>query len=186
MKRLLPAPSAKASLPTKATLPLLMLLASLALGAHAYARPRFAQRRPAAVARGFAGDWNWAVYAKSRSELPPAYRNMGVREVPAYALDITIKQRGKRLSAACGVVARYLARVDDCSFDDATAKNGSAVVKLTSSFGGTATVRLTLKGDRLRWQVVEGRGEHYFPRDVTLRRLRRGEKLPYAADEDEQ
>jgi hypothetical protein len=185
MKRLLPALSAKASLPTKATLLLLLLLASVALGAHAYARPRFAQRRPA-VARGFAGDWNWVVYAKSRSELPPAYRNMSVREIPAYALDITIKQRGKRLSATCGVVARYLARVDDCSFDDATAKNGSAVVKLTSGFGGTATVRLTLKGDRLRWQVVEGSGEYYFPRDVTLRRLRRGEKLPYAADEDEQ
>lgn len=185
MKRLLLPLSTKASLPTKATLPLLLLLASLAFGAHAYARPRFAQRRPAAAARGFAGDWNWAVYAKSRSELPPAYRNMSVREVPAYALDVTIKQRGKRLSATCGVVARYLARVDDCSFDEATVKNGSAVVKLTSSFGGTATVRLTLKGNRLRWQVVEGSGEFYFPRDVTLRRLRRGEKLPYAADEDE-
>jgi hypothetical protein len=184
MKRLLPRLPKKVSLPAKASLPFLLLLASLALGAHAHARPRFAQKR-AAVTRGFAGDWNWAVYAKSRDELPPAYRGMGVKEVPAYALDVTIRQRGNRLTATCGAVARYLAKVDECDFS-AVARKGSALFKLTSSFGGTATVSLTLRGDRMRWKVVESKGEHYYPRDVTLRRLRRGEKPPYAADEDEQ
>jgi hypothetical protein len=186
MKRLLPSLPTNATLPSllKVTLPLL-IVALLLFGARSDARPRFAQKR-AAAARPFAGSWNWAVYAKSKDELPPAYQSMGVREVPAYALDITIKQRGKRLSASCGVAARYLARIDDCSFDDAVVNNGSAVVKLTSSFGGTATLRLTLRGDRLRWKVTASRGENYFPSDVTLRRLRKGEKLPYAADEEDE
>jgi hypothetical protein len=186
MNRLLPTPPAKASIPSllKATLPLLVL-ALLAPGARSDARPSFAQKRTAA-ARSFAGSWNWAVYAESQDELPPAYQGMSVKEVPAYALDITIKQRGHRLSASCGVAARYLARIDDCSFDDATVKNGSAVVRLGSGFGGTATVRLTLRGDRLRWKVMKSSGENYFPRDVTLRRLRKGEKPPYVSDEEDE
>ena len=162
----------------KVSLPFL-LLALLVPGA-----PTSLAQRRAPAARGFAGSWNWAIYAKSRKELPPAYRGMSVKEVPAYALDMTIKQRGGKLSATCGVAARYLARLDDCGFDGATVRNGSAVVKLTSSFGGAATVRLTLRGDRLHWKVVEQSGENYFPDDVTLRRLRKGEKLPYEADEE--
>jgi hypothetical protein len=186
MKTLLPAPPSKAAIPTllKATLPLL-IVALLLFGARSDARPRFAQKRTAS-ARSFAGSWNWAIYAGSQDELPPAYQSMSVKEIPAYALDITIKQRGNRLSASCGVAARYLARIDDCSFDDATVKNGSAVVKLESSFGGTATVRLTLRGDRLRWKVMKSSGENYFPRDVTLRRLRKGEKPPYVSDEEDE
>lgn len=187
MKRLLPLLPTKVSFSTKASLPLiLLLLALVTFGAHADARPRLSKRRPAAT-RSFAGSWNWAIYAKSREELPPAYRDMSVKEIPAYALDLTIKQRGNRLTATCGVVAHYLARLDDCSFEDETVKNGSALVKLTSGFGGTATVRLTLQGGGLRWKLVKTKGEHYFPRDVTLRRLKKGEKPPYAADdEDEQ
>jgi hypothetical protein len=184
MKILLSPLSTKVSFSTKASLPLILLL--LTFGSHADARPHLAKRRPAA-ARSFAGSWNWAIYAKSKDELPPAYRDMSVEEVPAYALDMTIKQRGNRLTATCGVVAHYLARLDDCSFEDEVVKNGSALVKLTSGFGGTATVRLTLQGGSLRWKLVKTKGEHYFPRDVTLRRLKRGEKPPYAAgDEDEQ
>jgi hypothetical protein len=173
------------SFPTKASLTLILLLSLVAPGPHADARPRLAKRR-APASRSFAGRWNWAVYAKSRDELPPAYRDMRVEEVPAYALDMTIKQRGNKLTATCGVVARYLARLDDCSFENATVKNGSALVKLTSGFGGTATVRLTLRGGRIHWKLVAGRGEFYFPRDVMLRRLRKGEKPPYAADDDDE
>jgi hypothetical protein len=145
----------------------------------------FAQKRAAARARAFEGSWNWAVYAESKDELPPAYRDMEIREVPAYALDITIRQRGNRLSATCGVLARYLARIEDCGFD-AVVKNNTALVKLDSSFGGSATVRLTLSGGHLRWKVLKSRGENYYPRDVTLRRLGKGEKPPYAADEEEE
>jgi hypothetical protein len=184
MKILLPLLPTKASFSTKASLPLILLL--LTFGAHADARPRPAKRRPAAATRSFAGKWNWAIYAKSKDELPPAYRDMSVEEVPAYALDMTIKQRGNRLTAMCGVVAHYLARLDDCSFEDEMVKNGFALVKLTSGFGGTATVRLTLQGGGLRWKLVKTKGEHYFPRDVTLRRLKKGEKPPYFSDEDEQ
>lgn len=144
----------------------------------------FAQRR-AANARAFEGNWNWAIYAESKDELPPAYRDMEIREVPAYALDVTIKQRGNRLTATCGVLARYLARIEDCGFD-AVVKNNSALVKLGSSFGGSATVRLTLSGGRLRWKVLKSRGENYYPRDVTLRKLGKDEKLPYVADEEEE
>jgi hypothetical protein len=110
---------------------------------------------------------------------------MKVREVPSYALDLTIRQRGDRLTATCGILAHFLARVDECDFS-AVVRNGSALVRLTSSFGGSAVVRLTLRGGALRWKLVRSKGENYYPRDVTLRRLGRDEKLPYAADEEDE
>jgi hypothetical protein len=186
MNKLLPALQTNATLPSllKATLPLLML-ALLTLGARSDARPRFAQKRAAVTARSFAGNWNWAIYAKSQDELPPAYQSMSVKEVPSYALDITIKQRGARLTATCGVLAHFLARVDECDFD-AVVRNGSALVNLKSNFGGSATVRLTLQPDGLRWKLVKSRGENFYPRDVTLRKLAKGEKPPYVADEEDE
>jgi hypothetical protein len=164
----------------KISLPLIMLALLLSGPSSS-----LAQKRAAARARAFEGSWNWAVYAESKDELPPAYRDMEIREVPAYALDITIRQRGNRLSATCGVLARYLARIEDCGFD-AVVRNNAATVKLGSSFGGSATVRLTLSGDRLRWKVLKSKGENYYPRDVTLRKMGKGEKPPYAADEEEE
>lgn len=182
MKRLPQTLSAKASHRSllKTSLPFLAL--ALLVSA---APSCFAQRRADSNARAFEGSWNWAIYAESKDELPPAYRDMELKEVPAYALDVTIKQRGKRLTATCGVLARYLARIEDCGFD-AVVKNNSALVKLGSSFGGSATVRLTLSGGRLRWKVLKSKGENYYPRDVTLRKLGKNEKLPYVADEEEE
>ena len=178
MNRLAPALPTKATLPSllKVTLPLL-ILALLLFGARSDAQKR------APAPRSFAGEWNWAVYAKSKDELPPAYQSMSVEEVPSYALDITIKQRGNRLTATCGVLAHFLARVDDCDFD-AVVRNGSALVNLKSNFGGRATVRLTLQADGLRWKLVKSSGQNFYPRDVTLRRLAKGEKPPYVADEE--
>ena len=140
--------------------------------------PAFAQKR----AKTFTGSWNWAIYAKDRSELPPAYRDMELKEVPAYAIDLTLRQRGKRLTGSLGLLARYLARVDEG--DVATTVRGNrATVRLTSNFGGSATVVLILQGDRLRWRVTRSNGENFFPREAVLRRLRPGEKVPYEAEE---
>ncbi len=180
MKRLLPPP------PSEATIrpPLKVSLSVLALAALVFSAPAsLAQRR--AAARPFEGDWNWAVYAESKDELPEAFHGMEIKQAPAYALDITIKQRGNRLRALCGVLWNFLSKVEDCGFD-AVVKNNTAVFRLDSSFGGNATVRLTLSGGKLRWKVLRTAGVNYYPGDVTLRRLKRGEKLPYAADEDEQ
>jgi hypothetical protein len=126
----------------------------------------------------FRGDWNYAVYAKDKSELPPAYQSMKLEEVPQYAIDITIRQSGGRLRAKCGIVARYLARVEDCDFS-ASVRNGAAQFSLKSSFGGTATVRLTLQGGMLRWQTLRRKGESYYPEDILLRRMKPGETPPY-------
>ena len=152
-------------------LPLLLLLILAAL---APAQDAAAQTRPT----GFRGGWNYAVYAKDKSELPPAYQSMKLEEVPQYAIDITIRQSGTRLRATCGIVARYLARVEDCGFS-AAVRNGAAQFKLRSSFGGTATVRLTLEGDALRWKTLRRKGESYYPDDIVLRRLKPGETPPY-------
>lgn len=181
MKRLSPVLLLKASpsLLLKISLPLFML-ALFVLSAPT----SFAQRR--AAARPFQGSWNWATYAKSKDELPPAYQSMKLEEVPEYALDITIKQRGNKLTATCGVLWHFLSKLEDCGFD-AVLKNNTAIFKLDSSFGGHATVRLTLNGNKLRWKVLRSAGVNYLLGDVTLRRLGKGEKPPYAADdEDEQ
>jgi hypothetical protein len=135
-----------------------------------------AQTRPAAS--GFRGEWNYAVYAQDKSELPPAYREMELEQVPQFAIDLTIRQTGSRLRANCGIVARYLARVEECDFT-ATVRNGVAQFRLGSSFGGSATVRLTMSGDKLRWQTVRRAGVSYYPEDVLLRRLKPGETPPY-------
>ncbi|HJQ35470.1 MAG TPA: hypothetical protein VJ866_25180 [Pyrinomonadaceae bacterium] len=158
---------------------LLLQLSLLTLALFFAAYDAAAQARPAA----FRGDWNYAVYAKDKSELPPAYQSMKLEEVPQYAIDITIRQTGNRLRAKCGIVARYLARVEDCDFT-AAVRGGAAQFNLRSSFGGTATVRLTLEGDRLRWKTVRRKGESYYPEEIVLRRLKPGETPPYFEKDD--
>lgn len=158
-----------------------LLLSLLAFALVSSAQTTIAQPRPA----NFGGDWNYATYATDKSELPPAYQSMKLEEVPQYAIDITIKQRGNRLTATCGIVARYLARIEDCDFN-ATVRNGVAQFRLGSGFGGTATVRLTLRGGQLRWQTVRRKGVSYYPEDVTLRRLKPGETPPYFSKEEAQ
>jgi len=156
---------------------LLSLLACALLGA----TQTTAQTRPAAAV--FRGEWNYAVYAKEKSELPPAYQSMELEQVPQFAIDITIRQTGNRLRATCGIVARYLARVEDCDFK-ATVRNGAAQFRLTSGFGGSATVKLTLSAEGLRWQTLRRNGVSYYPEDVTLRRLKPGETPPYFERDD--
>ena len=158
--------------------PLLLSLLACALLCAARAD---AQTRP--HNSSFRGDWNYAVYAKEKSELPPAYQSMSLEEVPEFAIDITIKQTGRRLRATCGIVAHYLARVEDCGFT-ANVVNGAAQFRLRSGFGGTATIRLTMSGDRLRWQTVRRAGVSYYPEDVRLRRLKPGETPPYFEKDD--
>lgn len=162
-------------------LPLLVLLSLLSLASLAAPREAAAQRR--AAADGFGGEWNYAVYAKDKSELPPAYQSMELEQVPQFAIDISIRQSGNRLRATCGIVARYLARVEECDFT-ATVRNGSAQFRLRSSFGGSATIVLTRSGDKLRWKTVRRAGQSYYPEDALLRRLKPGEMPPYVERDD--
>jgi hypothetical protein len=109
---------------------------------------------------------------------------MDLKEVPAYALDLTLRQRGNTLSGTYGLAARYLAKIDEGSFT-ARIVNGRARLRLTSGHGGSATVVLTLRGDKLLWKRTRSIGDNYFPDEVELRRLKPGEKLPYEADEED-
>jgi hypothetical protein len=138
-----------------------------------------AQKRPPT---GFQGEWNWAIYAQDKSELPPAYQSMEISEVPAYALDLTIKKKGSRITGSFGLLARYLARVDEGSFSASIIGN-KAVIKLKSNFGGSATISLQLNGNSLVWKRIRSTGQAFFPENVTLRRLKPGEKLPYVTEE---
>jgi hypothetical protein len=108
---------------------------------------------------------------------------MELEQVPQFAIDITIRQTGNRLRATCGIVARYLARIEECDFT-ATVRNGAAQFRLGSSFGGSATVKLSLTREGLRWQTLRRNGVSYYPEDVTLRRLKPGETPPYFEKDD--
>jgi hypothetical protein len=121
--------------------------------------------------RPFQGEWEWAIYAKSRSELPPAYRNERLRDVPAAAVWLKIKQRGNRLSGEYSASRRYLARLEEGDLD-AVAKGKTAQLELASGFGGTLTVRISIAGNRLHWKVIKEEGEHYFPLDEVLHRVK--------------
>jgi hypothetical protein len=162
-------------------LPLPLLLSLLTFAALAACAEARAQNQAA----NFRGDWNHAVYATDKSELPPAYQSMELEQVPQFAIDITIRQNGRRLRAKCGIVAHYLARIEDCDFN-ATLRNGVAQFKLRSSFGGSAAIRLSMRAGQLRWQTLRRSGVSYYPADVTLRRLKPGETPPYFEKEDTQ
>jgi hypothetical protein len=121
-------------------------------------------------ANNFQGEWEWAVYAKSRHELPPAYRDEPLKDVPAAAVYLKLKQRGNKLTGDYSASRRFLARLEDGELD-ARVKGNTARLELASGFGGTVTVVLTLKGNRLHWKTVKSEGESYFPEDVFLRRV---------------
>ena len=127
--------------------------------------PALAQR-----AKPFQGEWDWAVYAKSRDELPPAYRNERLKDVPAGEIYLKIKQRGNKLTGEYAGSDRFLARLEEGEFDSIV-KGNTTEFELTSGFGGTMTVRLTLLGNRLHWKAIKYEGESYFPRDVFLHRV---------------
>jgi len=147
----------------------IFLLASLFCLAVAFPAVAAAQSRPP----NFQGQWEWVVYGKSRAELPPAYRDARLRDVPAASVFMDLKQRGKKLTGDCDASRRFLARLEECEVDTVV-KGKTAEFELTSGFGGKITVRLTLSGKRLHWKVIKSDGgEHYFPEDVYLRRVKR-------------
>ena len=127
-------------------------------------------------AHSFQGEWEWAVYAKSRDELPPAYRDERLKDVPGAAIYLKIKQRGNKLTGEYSGSRRFLARLEDGEFDSIV-KGKVAKLELVSGFEGTLTVLLTLKGNRLHWKTIKSEGEYYFPDDVYLHRVvRRGRR----------
>ena len=140
----------------------LLLLAIIVV---AFSVPALAQR-----AKPFQGEWEWAVYAKSRDELPPAYRHERLKDVPAGEIYLKIKQRGNKLTGEYAGSDRFLARLEEGEFDSIV-KGNTTELELTSGFGGTMTVRLTLQGNRLHWKAIKYEGESYFPRDVFLHRV---------------
>jgi len=106
-----------------------------------------------------------------------------LKEVPRYALDLTFKEKGRRVSGTWGLLARFLARVDEGSFKT-TSKGNVITVRLNSNFGGSATIQMTLRGNSLYWKRLNYKGEIYFPDEAVLRRLKPGEKLSYEADDN--
>ena len=150
---------------TKASTRLILRISLFGILALAGAGTTSAQR-----ANSFQGEWEWAVYAKSRNELPPMYRNEPLKDVPAAAVYLNLKQRGNKLTGEYSASRRYLAKLEDGDLD-AIVKGSNARLELVSGFGGNITVLLTLQGNRLHWKTVKSDGEYYFPDDVVLRRV---------------
>jgi hypothetical protein len=145
---------------------LLLLFASLICLVVLFPGAAGAQTRPAS----FQGQWEWAVYANSRDELPPAYRNEPLRDVPGASLNLNLKQRGKKLTGGYDASRRFLARLEEGEVD-AVVNGNTAELELQSGFGGKVTVRLTLSGNRLHWTTIKSEGEYYFPDNVLLKRV---------------
>jgi hypothetical protein len=108
---------------------------------------------------------------------------MDLKEVPQFAVDLTIKQKGNKITGDFGILARFLARVDEGSFS-ATIKGSTVRFRVESNFGGSATIQLTLRDNTLYWKRIKSTGDMYFPDECKLRRLKPGEKLPYAASDE--
>jgi hypothetical protein len=121
-------------------------------------------------AGSFQGEWEWAVYAKSRDELPPAYRNEPLRSVPGAAVYLKIRQKGNKLTGEYSASRRYLAKLEDGEFESIV-RGKTTTLELVSGFEGTVTVLVTRAGNRLHWKVIKSEGEWYFPDDVYLWRV---------------
>jgi hypothetical protein len=147
-----------------------LFLLSIIFAAHRVMPQALAQQRSAA--RGFQGAWERFEYPTSRDELPPAYKEMPLKEVPRYSLSLTIRQKGNKLNGAYGGTARYLARLEEDSPFNAVAQGNTARLRIESSFGGHALVLLTLRGDKLHWKIIKEEGELYFPRETVLHRVK--------------
>jgi len=124
------------------------------------------RQRPA----NFRGEWQWAVYAKSRDELPPIYRTEKLRDVPAAEIYLILKQKGRRLTGEYYGSRRFLARLEEGDIES-TVKGNTTILELASGFGGTMTALLTLRGNRIHWKALKAEGEYYFPEDVYLHRV---------------
>jgi hypothetical protein len=146
---------------------LLLLFASLVCLLVLFSGVADAQARPA----NFQGRWKWAIYATSRDELPPAYRDAPLREIPAASVYLNLKQRGKKLTGECDASRHFLARLEEESEVDAVVNGNTVELELESGFGGKITVRLTLSGNRIHWKTIKAEGEYYFPDDVYLKRV---------------
>ena len=127
------------------------------------------------AAANFRGEWDWVVYAKSRSELPRGYRDANLKDVPQAHLYLKLKQRGNKLTGEYDASRRYLAKLEEGEFD-AVIENNTAKFELQSGFNGKITVLLKLRSGSLHWKIIASAGEFYFPEDVVLRRLTKRKK----------
>lgn len=153
--------------PLSLPLTLALLLGSLSI---VMLPPASAHGKPAPA--DFRGNWSWAIYGTHLDEIPPGYKAKKLTDVPRASLNITIHQRGKRLSGTYGATSDFLGRVEEGTFT-ATGRAKTVLLHLGSGFGGTITARLTRRGQRLFWQVITSHGEEYFPLKATLHRASR-------------
>lgn len=107
---------------------------------------------------------------KAGMNCPRLIRTIGLRDVPAAAIDLVLKQKGNKLTGEYWASRRFLAGVEDGEFDS-TIKGHVARFELQSGFGGTVRVLLTLRGNTLHWKTIKFEGESYFPYDVYLKRV---------------
>lgn len=147
-----------------------LILTLLVLMAQSLSQHAVAQRH--SVTSGFRGSWEWAIYARSSRDLPPAYRDMSVQDVPERFLGVTLYRRGNRLTGLVESGERFLAKVElDVRFRTIIRGN-VAQLTLESGHGGTITATMTLRRNALYWRIIWEQGEHYFPREAILHRVR--------------
>jgi hypothetical protein len=145
------------------------LLIIIAFNAHGL----MAQAQHASAARGFPGTWEVYEYPTSRDELPPAFKDAPLKDVPRYSLSLTIRQKGNKLTGDYGGTARYLARLEEGGNFVAIAQGNTAQIRVNSNFGGSAVALVTVRGDRLYWKIIKDEGEYYFPQETVLHRVKK-------------
>ncbi|HEX8398431.1 MAG TPA: hypothetical protein VF644_13445 [Pyrinomonadaceae bacterium] len=129
----------------------------------------------------FEGEWNWAVYGKNKSQMPPDFRDdpaFKIEDVPQDALDISIERKGSKIIGTLTSLSQFNAYIDDTKFRGII-KDNIAEIKLKSNFGGTVVVELKIEGDNLYWKKISQKGENWLPTEVALRRLGKNEFPPY-------
>jgi hypothetical protein len=94
-------------------------------------------------------------------------------------LYLKLFQHGNKLTGDYSASAHYLAKLEDGEVD-ALVKGKTATLELTSGFGGNVTVKITISGKLLHWEIVKSDdGTAYFPNDVSLHRVRPRKRIRF-------
>jgi hypothetical protein len=111
--------------------------------------------------------WSWGIYAESKDDLPPSYRDMPLSEVPEYYLELDIKQKRKRISGHYLSTWQFASKIEEGEFS-AEVKGNKAFLDLESGFEGKVRVRLLREDTRLQWKVIKRKGINCFHNEATL------------------
>ena len=151
-------------MPGKHVLPFCLSLTLLAL----FLAPQLGQAQQNKIPAGFQGAWEGVRYLKDKTR---ARAGVDVNKSPCEQISLNLSQEGAILKGEYAVSLDWGRRFESGELESKIMDN-IAELNLESGWRGKVKVRLTLRGGKLYWKIMQSEGENYFPLEMVLRRLK--------------